>query len=132
MNDAVGVVVRQGDCPCPGSPHAEEIVFLEPEATLAISVTSWKALSMAEATIASQYAALIEALGMLAPVVAIAYAQDVNAAGLLVDTLNVTVATPDGLQTAIASVPFDPAQENAANNAVLAAYNNLVAVAALT
>ena len=66
MNDAVGVVVRQGDCPCPGSPHAEEIVFLEPEATLAISVTSWKALSMAEATIASQYAALVDAFIPLA------------------------------------------------------------------
>lgn len=82
--------------------------------------------------LASEYAALIEALALLAPVVAIAYAQDVNAAGLLVDTLNVTIATPDGAQSAIVPVPFNPALETAANNAILAAYANLQAVAALT
>lgn len=82
--------------------------------------------------LASQYAALIEALAILAPVVGIAYAQDVNVAGFLIDTLNVTIATPDGAQVAIVNVPFDPAQETAANNAILAAYANLVAVAALT
>ena len=82
--------------------------------------------------LASEYAALIEAYALLTPVVAISYAQDINAAGFLTDTLVVTVATPDGTQTAIATVPFDPAQETAGNNAILAAYNNLVAVAALT
>lgn len=82
--------------------------------------------------LASEYAALIEALALLAPVVGIAYAQDVNVAGFLIDTLNVTIATPDGTQSAIVNVPFNPAQETAANNAILAAYQNLLAVAALT
>lgn len=84
------------------------------------------------ATLASQYAAYIEALGMQEAVVGISYAQDVNAAGYLVDVLIVTVATPDGTQSAIATVPFNPASLDAATNTILAAYNNLVAVAALT
>lgn len=83
-------------------------------------------------TLASQYAAYIEALGMQEAVVGISYAQDINAAGYLTDVLIVTVATPDGLQTAIATVPFNPASLDAATNTILAAYNNLVAVAALT
>lgn len=82
--------------------------------------------------LASQYAALVEALAMLAPVVAMSYAQDVNAAGNLVDVLIVTVGTPDGLQTANVTVPLDPAKEATSNNAILAAYANLQAVAALT
>lgn len=82
--------------------------------------------------LASQYAAYIEALGMQQAVVGISYAQDVNAAGFLVDVLIVTVATPDGAQTAIATVPFNPASLDSATNTILAAYNNLLTVAALT
>lgn len=82
--------------------------------------------------LASEYAALVEALAMLSPVVAMVGAQDVNAGGLLVDVLIVTIATPDGLQSANVTVPLDPAKEATSNNAILAAYQNLLAVAALT
>lgn len=84
------------------------------------------------ASLASQYAAYIEALGEQEAVVGISYAQDVNAAGYLIDVLIVTVATADGSQSAIATVPFNPAALDSATNTILAAYNNLLAVAALT
>lgn len=80
----------------------------------------------------SGYAAVIEALAMLAPVQNIRYLEQVNPQGNFADYLIVTVGTPDGLQSADVVVPLDPAQETAANNAVLAAYANLQSVAALT
>lgn len=80
----------------------------------------------------SGYAAVIEALAILAPVQDIEFLEQPNKQGNFGDFLIVTVGTPDGLQTAAVVVPLDPAQETAANNAVLAAYANLQAVAALT
>lgn len=88
-------------------------------------------LSTAEVLI-SQYAALIQALGMLEPVVDIQYLQLVNRRGLFTDNLVVTVGTPDGLNEAQVTVPLDPKVENTSNNAVLATYQRLLAVAAAT
>lgn len=83
-------------------------------------------------TLISGYAALIEALAILTPVQNIRYLDQVNPQGNFADYLIVTVGTPDGLQTADVVVPLDPAQETTANNAVLAAFANIQAVAALT
>lgn len=89
------------------------------------------AVTAAEVLI-GQYAALIQALGMLEPVVDIQYLQLVNRRGLFTDNLVVTVGTPDGAQEAEVVVPLDPKLENTSNNAVLATYQRLLAVAAAT
>ena len=81
---------------------------------------------------AQQYATWVQAIGALPSVVGLGYAQDVNAAGLLIDMLIVTVGTPDGLQTAIATVPLATSNSPAAFAAIAAAYAQLTAVAALT
>lgn len=79
----------------------------------------------------SQYAALIEAIGILTPVTNIVYLEGVNKQGNFADYLIVTVATPDGLNSADVQVPLDPTQETAVNNIVLATYANVQAIAAL-
>lgn len=81
---------------------------------------------------AQQYATWVQAIGALPSVVGLAYAQDVNSAGLLVDTLIVTVGTPDGLQTAIATVPLATSNSPAAFATIAAAYSQLTTIAALT
>ena len=57
----VDVLVRAGDCPCPGSPHTEEHVYLEPEATLPISIGAWKRMQLADPNAAAQYVAIVNA-----------------------------------------------------------------------
>ena len=57
----VDVVVRAGNCPCPGTPHSEEHVYLEPEATLPISIGAWKRMQLAEPNAAAQYVAIVNA-----------------------------------------------------------------------
>jgi hypothetical protein len=49
-----------------------------------------------------------------------------------VDTLIVTVGTPDGLQSAIATVPLLTADSLASATAIADAYANLTTVAAAT
>lgn len=78
----------------------------------------------------SEYAALIEALALLQPVTAISYQRNTNAQTLLIGQLLVTVSTPDGQSNIDVTVPFDPAQEAASNNAILAAYAGIATVAA--
>lgn len=36
MSEPIEVRVREGDCPCPDTPHEVELVYLEPEITLAM------------------------------------------------------------------------------------------------
>lgn len=56
---SVEVVIRTGDCPCPGMPHTEERVFLEDEATLPLSIYAYKMLANAEGNWRAKEAALI-------------------------------------------------------------------------
>ncbi len=60
MSEPIDVVVRAGDCPCPGTPHTEEHVFLEPELTTPMAAGAMAALNAADATIADHQTALIE------------------------------------------------------------------------
>lgn len=60
---------------------------------------------------AELYAGWVQAMGADEDVVGMYYAQDVNASGNLVDTMFVTVGTPDGLNTA--TVPIALAKLNA-------------------
>lgn len=60
MSEPVDVEIRAGDCPCPGSPHTEEHVYLEPEATLPIAIGAWKRMQLAEANPAAKYVAIVQ------------------------------------------------------------------------
>lgn len=55
------IVVRLGECPCPGTPHTEEHVEIEPEATLAMCLRAYKVMAAAEGSFAAKYAAIISA-----------------------------------------------------------------------
>ena len=55
------VVVRSGDCPCPGTPHTDERVTLAPALTLPVASGAFAAYAGAEATVSAQQAALIAA-----------------------------------------------------------------------
>lgn len=61
MSQPADLVVRRGNCPCPGSPHTEEHVYLEPELTLAVASAAMYAMNDAEATGADRMAAITEA-----------------------------------------------------------------------
>jgi hypothetical protein len=58
VSEPVDVVVRAGDCPCPGTPHTEEHVYLEPEASLLLATTAFKAVQLARETVQDQIGAL--------------------------------------------------------------------------
>lgn len=49
MSEPVEIRVREGDCPCPGHPHAFEIVYVEPRLTNPIAVGAMSALEDAPA-----------------------------------------------------------------------------------
>lgn len=59
--DPVDVVVRSGDCPCPGTPHEAEHVYLEPKLTLPMAAAATAALRWADDTVADKQGALISA-----------------------------------------------------------------------
>lgn len=61
MSEPVDIIVREGDCPCPGAPHTEEHVYLEPTLSLRLGSAATAAWASAESTIAAQQAALTEA-----------------------------------------------------------------------
>lgn len=61
MSEPIDVVIRTGDCPCPGTPHLEEHVFLEPALTLPMASGAAAAIRYADPTAAAQQAALISA-----------------------------------------------------------------------
>lgn len=81
---------------------------------------------------ASYYAGLVQYIAGRENTVAVAYAQDVNAAGALIDTLIVTVGTPDGLNTANVTVPLLAAGQPSTFAALDKAEATLVKTAALT
>ena len=56
------VRVRAGDCPCPGTPHSEEVITFVPELTLPMASGAFAAISNAPADLASMQAALIVGL----------------------------------------------------------------------
>lgn len=55
------VTVRSGDCPCPGRPHLEEKITLDPELTLPVASAALVAIGNAEATVSAQQAAIMAA-----------------------------------------------------------------------
>lgn len=81
---------------------------------------------------ADAYTAVVQSIAAYAPVIAVNYAQDVNAAGALIDTLIVTVATPDGLNTANVTVPLSGTAGTAPFAAIDKAVATLTTTAALT
>lgn len=44
MSEPVEVRVREGDCPCPGTPHTEEIVYLVPHITIPMGIAAYAAI----------------------------------------------------------------------------------------
>lgn len=79
------------------------------------------------------YAGTIVAFAILAPVTDIYYQRDINARGLYVDQLVVTVGTQGVAPGSTAVVvSLAPANETAGNNAILAAWAGVQAVAAST
>ena len=44
MAEPVDLIVRRGDCPCPGAIHSEEHVYLEPELTLPMGMAGLASL----------------------------------------------------------------------------------------
>jgi hypothetical protein len=61
VSEPFDVVVRPGDCPCPGTPHTDEHVFLEPELTMPVASAAMAAMRWSESTTSAQQAAIIEA-----------------------------------------------------------------------
>lgn len=59
--EPVDMVVRAGDCPCPGSPHSEEHVYLEPELTLTMAAAGAMAIQTAGLDPIDQQAKLTDA-----------------------------------------------------------------------
>lgn len=79
------------------------------------------------------YAGLIQAFMLIPNVSRIVYTQQVDQqTGLFTDNLIVTVADPTGALTAAVVVPLDPNQEATSNNAIIATYTALTALAATT
>lgn len=60
MSEAVLLTVRAGACPCPGTPHQQESIYLEPELSLPMAAAGMAALS-GTVTIADVEAQLTEA-----------------------------------------------------------------------
>ena len=60
MTQAVELVVRAGDCPCPGTPHIEEVLYLEPELTMPMASAGMASLRETE-TVADVEAGLTAA-----------------------------------------------------------------------
>lgn len=73
-------------------------------------------------TTASQYTAIVQQYGEYEGTIGLNYFPDVNGSGNLVDTLIVTVGTPDGLVQVDVEVPISPTNLNANFNKVVAAY----------
>lgn len=61
MRDPVTVEVREGECPCPGSPHTVESVVLMGELTLPVASAALAEMRTADPTIGAQQAALTRA-----------------------------------------------------------------------
>lgn len=61
MTEGIRVPVRKGDCPCPGTPHEEEFVELEPLLSLPLASAALAAANVGEKTLAGMQAALIGA-----------------------------------------------------------------------
>lgn len=59
MTAPVEVVLRVGDCPCPGTPHTEEHVYLEPTLTLPMAITAYAAMRQAGTDRARMEGALV-------------------------------------------------------------------------
>lgn len=79
------------------------------------------------------YAGLIQAFMLIPSVSQIVYLQQVDQkTGLFTDNLLVTVTDPTGALNASIVVPLDPNQEANSNNAILATYTALTALAATT
>lgn len=77
--------------------------------------------------VASSYTAIVQQYGEYAGTTGVIYVPDVNGSGNLVDTLIVTVGTPDGLIGVDVQVPLSPTNLNANFNRVVAAYTAAVA-----
>lgn len=61
MTDGVRVEIREGDCPCPGSPHPVESVILLPSLTLPLASAALAEMRDADPTVGGQEAALVRA-----------------------------------------------------------------------
>jgi hypothetical protein len=81
---------------------------------------------------AELYAGWVQAMGADDDVVGMYYAQDVNASGNLIDTMFVTVGTPDGLNTATVQIALANLNTEASFGKVHAAYAQLQKTLALT
>jgi hypothetical protein len=57
----VDVTIRPNDCPCPGTPHTEEHVYLEGEASIPLCIYAYKMLSNTEATWQAKETAMLDA-----------------------------------------------------------------------
>lgn len=60
MSEPVEVRIREGDCPCPGTPHEFEVVYLEPELTLAAASGASFAMAYTDGTHAGLMRVLAE------------------------------------------------------------------------
>lgn len=49
MSEPVEIRVREGDCPCPGRPHAFEVIYVEPRLTNQIAAAALYAINEAPA-----------------------------------------------------------------------------------
>ena len=86
----------------------------------------WQAL-------ASEYAAVVQSLGAFEGTTGIIYAPDSNGSGELIDTLIVTVGTPDGLVAIDVQVPLTTTNVATNYDKVVNAYTTAIAnLAALT
>lgn len=85
----------------------------------------WQAL-------ASQYAAIVQQYGEYEGTIGVQYVPDVNGAQQIIDTLIVTVGTPDGLVSIDVQVPLSETNLSTNYNSVVNAYTtataNLVAI----
>jgi len=81
---------------------------------------------------ASLYASWVQYIGARDHVVGLNYTEDVNASGNLTDMLLVTLATPDGNNTAEVEIELSQANAGATFAKLDAAYQVLVDTAALT
>jgi hypothetical protein len=81
---------------------------------------------------AELYAGWVQYIGARDHVVGLSYTEDVNASGNLTDMLLVTLATPDGNNVAEVEVELAQANTEATFGKLDAAYQTLVATAALT
>lgn len=76
---------------------------------------------------ASAYTAIVQQYGEYEGTVGVIYVPDTNGSGNLIDTLIVTVGTPDGLVAVDVQVPLSPTNLNTNFNKVVAAYTAAIA-----